>query len=127
MNEETIGFAVVLLVAAASVFSVLILEGNSTTGQAYADVPRFISDDVKALHEPCANIVCPYGYPAKPVLDAWGRRAHARIGADGGTGNLVCECPVTKGYVGPENFVLTETEYFKTIDRQETAYWPHER
>lgn len=104
MNEETLSFGLLLLVAAASVFSVLFLHDNTTTGHA-SKIPVYISDEIKARTNPCIDITCPYGYQARPVFDEFGRYERTKIGADAGPGGVVCECPVTPVPVSREGFV----------------------
>ena len=95
MNEETIGFAFLLLVAAASVFSLLFMQNDSLTGQVSYERPTILSDEVPPYGDECAVIRCPYsGYAAIPVLDEWGRPARNKYGSYG-PGNVVCICPIT--------------------------------
>lgn len=91
MNEETIGFALLLLVAAASVFSVLFLQGGEATGQVSRQT--MLSDEVLPIGDECVSISCPFGYPAEPVLDRWGRPMKNKDGSYG-PGGVLCQCPV---------------------------------
>lgn len=76
---EKLGFALVLLVAMASVASLLFLSGTSATGNAVVTYPT--------TYDSCDHIRCPGRAQAYPLLDHKGYVLH------GDYGTPLCICP----------------------------------
>ena len=80
--SEKLGFALVLLVAVASVASLLFLSGTSATGNVVA------GKTTTGLTSPaCGNVRCANHAEAYPLLDGDGYVLHGDYGAP------VCICP----------------------------------
>ncbi len=77
---EHLGFALVLLVAIASVASLLFLSGTSPTANVVAPTRGITS-------QACADIRCPGHATAYPLLDSDGYVLHGDYGAP------LCICP----------------------------------
>ncbi|MEM2916022.1 MAG: hypothetical protein QXT19_01530 [Candidatus Woesearchaeota archaeon] len=87
MNER-FGFALVLIVAAASVASMLFLAGASTTGYVASKQLLSYGRTVDFGTDECRHVLCPAHAPATPLVDQYGRIVYQD------NGRPVCLCPL---------------------------------
>ncbi len=86
--SERIGFALVLLVAAASVASMLFLSGANPTGQVAGGQIHTYGRTVDFGTDACRNVLCPAHAPAAPLVDGYGRILYQD------NGKPICLCPL---------------------------------
>ncbi len=87
MNER-LCFALVLLVAAASVASMLFLSGTSATGQVAGGQLYSYGRTADFGTDACRQVLCPAHAPAAPLVDEYGRIIYQD------NGRPVCLCPL---------------------------------
>lgn len=85
---ERLGFALVLIVAVASVASILFLSGASTTGQVSGGQLLTYGRTTEFGTDACRYVLCPAHAPAAPLVDQYGRIIYQD------NGRPVCLCPL---------------------------------